>query len=254
MPHVCLENVEVGFRVPQHGRISLKEYVIRRLTARGGLPTVEIRALDGVSLEIEQGQRVGIVGHNGAGKSTLLKLLAGIYPPTHGTRSVKGRISSLFDITLGFEPEISGWENIRLRAFLQGETPQSVREKIADIAAFSELGDFLDVPTRCYSSGMLIRLAFSIATTVKPEILLVDETLSAGDLAFQMKARQRIRDLVAQAQLLVMVSHDLKAIAEVCDRVLWLDHGRIRADGPADDVLADYEAHMTQALPLAKAA
>lgn len=254
MPYVQLQNVGLAFRVPLHGRISLKEYVIRRLTARGGLPRVEIRALDGVTLSIGQGERIGVIGHNGAGKSSLLKLLAGIYPPTSGVRHVEGRISSLFDIALGFEPEVSGWQNILLRGYLQGETPQSIREKQSEIAAFSELGEFLDVPTRCYSSGMLIRLAFSIATSVQPEILLVDETLSAGDMAFQLKARQRMRELVAKAQLLVMVSHDTKAISEVCQRVVWLDHGRVRADGPAAEIIADYEAHMKQTPAVAKAA
>jgi ABC-type polysaccharide/polyol phosphate transport system ATPase subunit len=254
MPHVQLENAGLSFRVPQHGRISLKEYVIRRITAGGGLRRIEIRALDGVTLHIREGERVGVVGHNGAGKSSLLKLLAGIYPPTSGMRHVEGRISSLFDIALGFEPEVSGWENIRLRGYLQGETPASIRAKQQAIADFSELGDFLEVPTRCYSAGMLIRLAFSIATSVQPQILLVDETLSAGDMNFQQKARQRMRELIDQAQLLVMVSHDLKAIAEVCERVVWLDHGRIRRDGDPAAVLDEYEAHMKHGSAPAKAA
>jgi ABC-type polysaccharide/polyol phosphate transport system ATPase subunit len=234
--------------------MTLKEYVIRRLTARGALPWREIRALDGVTLRIAQGERLGVVGHNGAGKSSLLKLLAGIYPPTSGFRHVEGRISSLFEIAAGFEPEASGWQNIALRCYLHGESPRSLREKQASIAEFSELGEFLDVPTRCYSAGMMIRLAFSIATSVQPEILLIDETLSAGDMAFQLKARQRMRALMAQAQLLVMVSHDLRTIGEMCQRVVWLERGRVRADGPARQVLAEYEAHMKQSSPKAQAA
>ncbi len=244
MPYIHLDNVELAFRVPQHGRVSLKEHVIRRLTARGGSPSVEIRALNGVSFELRGSERLGIVGHNGAGKSSLLKLLAGVYPPTGGHRHVEGNISSLFEIAAGFEPEISGWENIRLRGYLQGETPKSIRAKQHEIAEFSELGEFLNVPTRCYSAGMHIRLAFAIATSIDPEILLVDETLSAGDMAFQIKARERMRDLMDKAQLLVMVSHDTKAIAELCQRVIWLDHGQVREDGPTEEVLEGYQSHM----------
>src|SRR5262249_39437454 len=156
----------------------------------------------------------GIIGHNGAGKSTLLKLLAGIYPPSSGTRVVRGRISSLFDITLGFELDASGWENINYRGYLQGESPQSIKAKVGEIAAFAELGEFLDMPVRYYSAGMMIRLAFSIATAIDPEILIVDEVLAVGDLAFQQKATERIRSMMAQAKLMVIVSHDLDRLKD----------------------------------------
>src|SRR5262249_1826508 len=151
--------------------ITLKEFLVRQMFRRSVNPVIEVRALQDVSLEINEGQRVGIIGHNGAGKSTLLKLLAGIYPPTKGKRLVEGRISSLFDIALGFETDASGWENIYFRGFLQGETPKSVRAKMQPIADFSELGEFLNMPVRYYSAGMLVRLAFSIATAIEPEIL-----------------------------------------------------------------------------------
>jgi ABC-type polysaccharide/polyol phosphate transport system ATPase subunit len=242
MSLIQLENVGLRFDVPTAGRASLKESVIRRLSGRGAAPLMRIQALDDVSLTIGRGERVGVIGHNGAGKSTLLKLLAGVYPPTSGRRTVRGRVSSLFEVALGFEPAVNGWENITLRGYLQGETPAGIRAKQHEIAEFSELGAFLDLPVRCYSVGMLVRLAFSIATAVDPEILLIDEALSAGDLAFQEKARRRMTELIARARLLVTVSHELDVLAELCERVIWLDHGRVRQDGPAAAVIAAYRA------------
>src|SRR5207302_6344643 len=180
-------------------------------------------------------------GHNGAGKSTLLKVLAGIYPPSRGRRVVEGRISSLFDIALGFEMDASGWENMAFRGYLQGETPQTIRAKMQPIADFTELGGFLDMPVRYYSAGMLVRLAFSIATAIEPEVLLVDEVLSVGDRAFQEKARKRMRQMMAQAELMVVVSHDLGSLARLCERGIWLDHGKIVMQGPIDDVIAAYK-------------
>jgi ABC-type polysaccharide/polyol phosphate transport system ATPase subunit len=181
-----------------------------------------------------------VIGHNGAGKSTLLKLLAGIYPPTSGDRAVDGRICSLFDISLGFEPEASGWENITYRAYLQGETPATLKGKIEEIAAFTELGDFLDLPVRHYSAGMLMRLAFSIATTIEPEVLLVDEVLAVGDLSFQNKARARMREMMAAARLMVIVAHDLPTIRDLCTRVLWMEHGQVKMQGRPDEVIDAY--------------
>jgi ABC-type polysaccharide/polyol phosphate transport system ATPase subunit len=244
MAKIELDNISLTFRVRQHGRISLKEFIVRRMFRRSINPLIEVNALQDVSLHIGEGERVGIIGHNGAGKSTLLKLLAGIYPPTTGQRSVSGRISSLFDIALGFEPDASGWENILFRGYLQGETPKSVRAKMAPIAEFSELGDFLNMPVRYYSAGMLVRLAFSIATAIEPEILLVDEVLSVGDMAFQDKARQRMRDMMVKAQLIVLVSHDLESIARLCERGVWMDHGRVRMTGPIQDVITAYTHHV----------
>ena len=198
---------------------------------------LEVKALERIDLSVEQGERVGIIGHNGAGKSTLLKLLAGVYPPTSGTRRVSGRVSSLFDISLGFEPEANGWDNIRFRSYLQGETPRSVQARLQAIADFSELGEFLDMPVRYYSSGMLVRLAFSVATAIEPEILIIDEVLSAGDYSFQAKAQQRMQTLISNAQAVVVVSHDLASLKKICSRIFWLDHGRIHMSGPADEVI-----------------
>jgi ABC-type polysaccharide/polyol phosphate transport system ATPase subunit len=240
MARIELDRVCLTFHVRKHGRITLKEFLVRQMFRRSVNPFMEIQALRDVSLTIQKGERVGIIGHNGAGKSTLLKLLAGIYPPTKGERRVEGRISSLFDIALGFELDASGYENIYYRGFLQGETPRSVRAKMQAIAEFSELGDRLNMSVRYYSAGMMVRLAFSIATAIEPEILLVDEVLSVGDMAFQHKARQRMQEMMRQAQLIVLVSHDLNSLTTLCERGIWMDHGQVHLTGPIADVAAAY--------------
>jgi ABC-type polysaccharide/polyol phosphate transport system ATPase subunit len=249
MARIDLDNVSLTFRVRHHGRVTFKEYLVKRLFNKTINPLVEVPALRDVDLHLQDGDRLGVIGHNGAGKSTLLKLLAGIYPPTQGARRVQGRISSLFDLALGFETDASGWENIAYRGYLQGETPRTINAKMKEIAEFSELGKFLDMPVRFYSSGMLVRLAFSIASTIEPEILLVDEVLSVGDMGFQAKALQRMRDMVSKARLIVMVSHDLKSLPVVCDKAIWLDHGRIAMVGPVAEVIDAYTTFMTGAHP-----
>lgn len=241
MARIELDQVSLTFQVRKHGRITLKEFLVRQMFRRRVNPFIKVHALRDVSLSIGRGERVGVLGHNGAGKSTLLKLLAGIYPPTRGVREVEGRISSLFDIALGFEMDASGFENIYYRSYLQGETPRSVRSKIQAIAEFSELGDFLNMPVRYYSAGMLVRLAFSIATSIEPEILLVDEVLSVGDMAFQNKARQRMREMLQQAELIVMVSHDLNSLETLCERGVWMDRGQVRMTGPMIQVISAYK-------------
>ena len=178
MALIRLDDVDLVFHVRRHGRISLKEYLLHGFFRRRKENVLEVRALEGINLQIDEGERVGIIGSNGAGKSTLLKLLAGVYPPTGGTREVCGQISSLFELSLGFEMDASGWDNMMYRGYLQGESPRSIREKMGSIADFSELGQFLDMPIRYYSSGMLVRLAFSIATAINPEVLLLDEVLA----------------------------------------------------------------------------
>jgi ABC-type polysaccharide/polyol phosphate transport system ATPase subunit len=240
MTVIQLDDVGLKFRVRRFGRISFKEYLLQGLFRRSKKATFEVQALENVNLTVAEGDRLGIIGANGAGKSTLLKLLAGIYPPTSGRRQVVGHVSALFDIALGFEHDASGWENIMYRGFLQGETPRSIRAKMQPIAEFSELGDFLNMPVRYYSTGMMVRLAFSIATAIEPEILIVDEVLSAGDLAFQAKARARMQALISSARAVIVVSHDLASLELMCDRVLWLDHGHVRQIGPAKQVIAAY--------------
>jgi ABC-type polysaccharide/polyol phosphate transport system ATPase subunit len=240
MARIDLENVGLTFKVRQKGRVPLKEFLVRRMFLRSVNPYLEVKALQDINLHLGNGERIGIIGHNGAGKSTMLKVLAGIYPPTQGKRLVEGRISSLFDIALGFEVDATGWENIAYRGYLQGETPRSLKSKIQPIADFSELGDFLNMPVRYYSAGMIVRLAFSIATSIEPEILLVDEVLSVGDMAFQQKARQRIHEMIAKAELIVVVSHDLESLAKLCNQAIWMDHGHIRQFGPTEEIISAY--------------
>jgi lipopolysaccharide transport system ATP-binding protein len=240
MARIELDRVCLTFSVRQYNKLTLKEFLVRRMFRRTLNPTLKVPALKDISLSICEGDRLGIIGHNGAGKSTLLKVLAGIYPPTAGSRIVEGRISSLFDIALGFELDATGWENIAYRGFLQGETPRTIRGKTDAIADFSELGHFLDMPVRYYSAGMMVRLAFAIATAIEPEILLIDEVLSVGDLAFQEKARQRMRDMMAKARLIVLVSHDLGSITRMCQRAIWLDHGHLRKEGEPAAVVEAY--------------
>lgn len=247
MSRITLDNVSLTFHLRQRGRVPLKEFVVRQMFRKSRNPITEVKALRGLNLEAREGDRVGVIGHNGAGKSTLLKLLAGIYPPTAGERIVNGQISSLFELTLGFEMEANGWENIGFRSYLQGATPKTVREKMQAIAEFSELGEFLDMPVRYYSSGMLLRLAFSISTSIEPEILLVDEVLAAGDMAFQDKARARMYSMMDKAKIMVMVSHDMRSVANICNRAIWLDHGAIRMEGKPEEVIHHYAEHMHKA-------
>lgn len=245
MAQMKLDDVSLRFRVRRRGRTTLKEYLVNQMFRQSVNPVMEVKALENVSLTFDPLERYGIIGHNGAGKSTLLRLLGGIYPPTTGTRTVDGRISSLFNLSLGFQMEATGWENIAIRGYLQGETPKSIQSKIQEIAEFSELGDFLEMPIRHYSPGMLVRLAFSVATAIEPEILLIDEILSAGDMAFQAKALNRMTALLDQAQLIVIVSHDTGTLAKLCTKLIWMDHGRVHLIGDTDDVLKAYNSHMT---------
>lgn len=240
MPKIEVNNASLAFTVRQDRQVSLKEYVLKQWLRPSRNPAITIHALSEVNLQAQDGDRVGIIGHNGAGKTTFLKMLAGIYPPTEGTCTVEGTICSLFDIALGFEQDATGWENIAYRSYLQGVSPAVLRRKIDNIGEFSELGEFLTLPVRNYSAGMRMRLAFSIATAADPEILLIDEVLAAGDMAFQIKARARMRELMSSARLMVLVSHDLGTIGEVCNRALWLKRGKVMMEGPTAEVVQAY--------------
>lgn len=242
MARIEMSGVSLTFKIREKNKLTLKEFLVGQMFRQSRNPIMEVRALQDLDLTIDQGDRLGIIGHNGAGKSTLLRTLAGIYPPTRGTLTVEGKVSSLFEISLGFEGEATGWDNIAYRSFLQGASPKQVTSTRQAIADFTELGDFLKMPIRFYSAGMMVRLAFSIATAIDPEILLIDEVLSVGDLAFQNKARTRMKEMMDKAQLIVMVSHDLKAIESICNRAIWMDHGRIRFAGSAQEAVAAYTA------------
>jgi ABC-2 type transport system ATP-binding protein len=200
-----------------------------------------IEALRDISLDLEHGDRVGLVGHNGAGKSTLLRLLAGIYEPTRGFAEVRGRVAPVFDLGVGMDPEISGLENIIVRGLFLGMTRKEMEERIDDIADFTELGDFLRMPLRTYSTGMRIRLALGVVTSIAPEILILDEGIGAVDAAFLEKSKKRLSELVDRAGLLVFASHSDEFLRELCDTAIWMEHGRIREHGALEDVLAAYK-------------
>ena len=189
-----------------------------------------------MNFTLSEGDRLGLMGHNGSGKSTLLRVLAGVYEPTSGYLDVRGRIASLLDISVGMDPEASGIENIYLRGLLLGLGKEEIRQKIEEIVDFSELGDFIDLPVRTYSSGMSMRLAFSIATCVEADILLMDEWLSVGDADFVKKAEERLKSLVRKTPILVMASHSPEVIREVCTRVIRLEGGRVALEGKPENL------------------
>jgi ABC-2 type transport system ATP-binding protein len=200
-----------------------------------------IEALRDITLNLEHGARVGLVGHNGAGKSTLLRLLAGIYEPTRGIADVRGRVAPVFDLGVGMDPEISGLENIIVRGLFLGMTRKEMEERIDDIADFTELGDFLRMPLRTYSTGMRIRLALGVVTSIDPEILILDEGIGAVDAAFLSKSKKRLAELVERAGLLVFASHSDEFLRDLCDTAIWMEHGRIRKHGEIEEVLRAYK-------------
>lgn len=199
-----------------------------------------VRALRDISLTLHSGDRLGLIGPNGAGKSTVLRVMSGVYEPPIGTVRIEGQISSLLDVTLGIDPELNGYENIVLRSVLLGSTIAEAKAMTPAIAEFSELGEFLSLPVRTYSSGMMLRLAFAISTAKTPEIVLLDEVVGAGDAAFAKKARARTQELVENASILVLASHDTNMLRSFCNQAAVFRAGEITAIGPIDDILRDY--------------
>ncbi|MGL6234157.1 MAG: galactan export ABC transporter ATP-binding subunit Wzt/RfbE [Segniliparus sp.] len=222
---------------------SLKKAVLSKaggsIAGSSKFPIVE--ALRNVTLSLKEGDRIGLVGHNGAGKSTLLRLLAGIYEPTRGTAVVRGRVAPVFDLGVGMDPETSGYENIIIRGLFLGQNRKSMLRKMDEIAEFSELGDYLNMPLRTYSNGMRIRLALGVVTSIDPEILLLDEGIGAVDADFMKKARERLQALVRRSGILVFSSHSNEFLAQFCDHAIWVDHGNIRKTGGIEEVITAYE-------------
>lgn len=239
MSYISLDHVDLIFKIWREKRI--KDILIpgsKKFNSFGEDGTVH--ALRDLSFHFEDGERVAVIGHNGAGKSSLLKMLAGIYPPTSGELKVEGRISSMFELTTGFEMESNGWDNIYLRGLMLGETPQGIRRKMKEIAEFSELGDFLNMPVKYYSSGMFLRLAFSVSTAIEPDILLLDEVVAAGDAAFIEKATRRMHDMIDTAKIMVYVTHSMSQAIDMCNRCLWLERGTLMMDGTPENVTRAY--------------
>lgn len=242
MPHLTLEGIGIDFQIYQTSSRLLRGALFR--SAVGGLigmssetGRVVVRALSEINLSITSGERVALLGRNGAGKTTLLRCMAGIYRPTAGRLDASGRRVPLFDISLGFDDDATGYENILLRGLLMGLTRTEIDRRLDDIASFSGLGDFLDLPVRTYSSGMALRLLFSLATSVDAEILLLDEWIAAGDREFLARADQRLRDLIDRSHILVFASHNLPLVESLCTRAVVLESGRMTFDGPVKEAI-----------------
>ena len=231
-------DVSMRFRMNNDRIMSLKEFVTTAL--RGRLHYEDFTALDHVSFQVKKGETLGLIGRNGAGKSTMLKIISGILKPTAGSVSCQGNIVPMLELGSGFDTDLTGRENIYLNGAILGYSEEFLQEKYDEIVEFSELGQFIEVPIRNYSSGMLARLAFSIATVVRPEILIVDEILAVGDAAFQEKSKKRMMELMGGGTTVLFVSHSLDQIREMCGRVVWLEQGRVKMVGRADEVCELY--------------
>ena len=239
MSKIIMKDIDLIYEVNTETRI--KDLVLRnKKDQASSLIYKKVHALKNLSMEINDGDRIGIIGCNGAGKSSLLKLIAGIYPPSAGTIEVDGRIATLFELATGFEMEATGWDNIMLRGLMLGETPTTMKNKMNEIADFSELGEFLNIPVKYYSSGMFMRLAFSVSTSIEPEILLLDEVIAAGDAKFLKKAQQRMNDLMHRVNILLFVTHSMPSLKSFCNKCIWLDNGSIRQIGTPDEVSECY--------------
>lgn len=233
-----VKDVSMRFRMANDNIRSIKEYAVQRL--KGKLKYNEFEALSHVTFDVNPGEVVGIIGHNGAGKSTLLKVISGILKPTEGSVAVRGNIAPMLELGSGFDFDMTGRENIFLNGAILGYSEGFLKKKCDEIIAFSEIERFIDMPLRNYSSGMVTRLAFSIATMVEPEILIVDEVLSVGDADFQEKSRRRMMELMSGGTTVLFVSHNLRQIEEMCSRAVWLEHGQMQMFGPVDEVCRAY--------------
>lgn len=252
MSYINVENLSVTYPLFNRASSSLDtsaaldasegHHVDSRLLRASNGQLLGVRALRDVSFKIEKGERVGLIGSNGSGKTTLLQVLAGIYPPDRGIIDVQGRTTSLVNINLGIRNEASGNKNITLRGLASGHKRSEIEARRAEIAAFTDLGEFLDLPVETYSAGMRMRLNFAIATAFEPEILILDEWLSAGDANFRKMANERMASFVGKAGIVILASHSVSLLLENCSRAIWLDNGNIKSDGPIKEVLEQYSA------------
>lgn len=246
MAHITFDNVSIEFPIFNATGRSLTSSILK--VATGGKLDADpngrvlVKALTDISFLLREGDKVALLGHNGAGKSTMLRALSRVYVPTKGTAEIVGDIGSLIDISLGINPEATGRENVYIRAQLLGLTKREISEKYQEIVEFAELGDFMEMPVRTYSSGMHLRLAFAVSTVVRPEILLMDEWLSVGDADFQHRAEERLRGLVSDTKILAIATHSRELVESVCNRAIWLEHGQIKMDGTVSEVVPLYFA------------
>lgn len=236
---VSVEDVSLKFKMEQNRADTLKEFFVRWI--KQDFCTEEFWALQHISFQVEQGDVVGIIGCNGAGKSTLLKVISGIIKPTAGNVSIQGTVAPMLELGSGFDQELSGRENIYLNGAILGYSRKFIDSRFDEIWEFSELGEFIKAPIRTYSSGMLARLAFSIACIIEPEILIVDEILSVGDANFQEKSRKRMMELMGGGTTVFFVSHNIRQIQEMCSRVLWLEHGKVQGIGTPGQMIREYQ-------------
>src|SRR6188474_1853071 len=237
-PVIVLEKISVRYRAQEVRIRTFKEYAIQLL--KRNVRFKEFRALNNVDLQVNEGEIVGVIGRNGAGKSTLLKVIARVLIPTEGRVRLKGRVSPLLELGAGFHPELTGRENIFLNGTLLGHSRREIEARLPEIIEFAELDAFIDSSLRTYSSGMIARLGFSIATTWRPEILILDEILSVGDEAFRTKCKTRMAKYRDEGTSTLLVAHDMNTIGTLCSRAIWLDHGEVKATGPAKEVVDLY--------------
>ena len=239
---IAMRDVHLHYAATAYAERSLKALLARGFLRgdRARVPVHDVHALRGINLEVGAGERVGLIGHNGAGKSSLLRVIAGLYPISSGELDVCGEPRGLFELGLGFEPDATGRENILYRGLLLGQRPSTMRALEPGIIEFAELGEFIDYPIKTYSAGMMVRLAFAISTAVGGHILLIDEVIGAGDLAFMRKAKQRLASLVDHSEILILASHDLGALRNLCHRGIVLHHGELVFDGSVGDAIHQY--------------
>lgn len=243
MTHVTAFNISVDFPLYHSDNRSLKKTLLGATAGRFGRDHKHrpvVQALRGISFTLRSGDRLGLIGSNGSGKTTLLRALSGIYQPANGSLSMEGRLTSLLDQGQGMNADLTGRENIRLRGYFLGMPKADIARLEADVEDFAEIDQFMDLPVRNYSSGMVVRLAFALATAIHPEILLMDEWILAGDAAFMEKAKCRVEAMVRHADILILASHSSSIIVEWCNRLIWLEQGKIKADGKPLEVLAQY--------------